>query len=1302
MFEWLANLINLPGFPWGVSALIVLWGLFSLVRLRTRVIPMHQGLQDAIAALSRIQSPLEFAKNLETLDTTLANNATLTTAWRSYRSTLFLSGKTASFQSSDAAGKHLNLEGLGHPFSELKALGSIPAHLANTGLVFTFFSLIVAIHIEADDLLSHTDGPSFQAIQHLFQVTSFKFLTAIAGIICAMTLTAVMRKHMSLLENRLNHMAGLLDRFVQEVPREALVLEQIATISQNTEPHRDLLEQWPQLADAVSTQLAADLDHHLGGMIQQVTRQFVDEARRENAHHQKNQESLLAELREQLAPLAQLGHATVTSVEASNAELLVQMQHATSEQTLVKPILQSVHEAFQHVLETVRPAPSEPPDLDSVLHAMRQELHQLQESLIERIQQSTPEQPDLHPIEEALKRLEEATHRPPALMEPMLQSMMDEVFKLRTTLQVATISGHRDENLPSGESARIEPVLEAFGEKLLQIQETVRQLSPSTPDFAPVLQSIREEGRQIRQAIDERPTVAWMEEHLTQGLAHLGETVRHTLDWDGLLEKIRSEQDKTTQSLKTALEDIQDAITTPAENPSPPLAPPHDVKTTLAPILQTIQQERVTLSQQMEQFQETLQGRMSAMEEDWRAALATLEVATPDDTGTTQSLESLRQALHDESMRLSGQLEHVMGIIQGEMAQAAENRQQAVRELLQDTTGELVQKLSLDPLLNALQGETERLSHLFAEEQTRLHARLDRLAETGQGMTVALDGLANHIDETSRLTREAIATKNQTIPEILEGMQRLFREELAQTTAHQHQWLHQRFGDDAAASERTLDPLLKMLNEMNGDLHRRMEEMLAALRQETDHLREAQGDLLNLFQQTNPAVATMRGDHQPAWDETLSRLNETLGRQIETVVTVIHKEGAEVIAAHGALLQQQLENFTRHDDLQQTISALTHSLEGEQSQTMAYLDQFKKAVGDEARFIADQHLEALRAALAEQIENHAERFSLAPLLEAMDHHAANQVQRNDLETATQALSQAVTTQAGQVIQHLDRSIQAATQPLGHTIDTQAQRVMDHVGITIENATKPLYHTIEGQGGRIVEHLNRSLPSATHPLLHAVETQAGRIMEHVGITVQNANQPLLHAVESQAGHITTHVDRSIQSAIQPVLRTVETQAGRVVEHVGFTAQHTSQPLLHAVESQAGRILEQMGHTIQLAHQPLFRTVETQAGRVMEHLDRSIQAATQPVMQAVEDHAGRIMEHGAMTVQNATQPLAQSLEAQGQRVMDHVTDAVQNAAQPLAQSLEAQGQRVMDHVTGTVQNATQPLAQSLEAQGQRVMD
>ncbi|HAT49885.1 MAG TPA: hypothetical protein DCS88_06050, partial [Alphaproteobacteria bacterium] len=1267
MFEWLANLINLPGIPWGVSALIVLWGLFSLVRLRTRVIPMHQGLQDAIAALSRIQSPLEFAKNLETLDTTLANNATLTTAWRSYRSTLFLSGKTASFQSSDAAGKHLNLEGLGHPFSELKAFASIPAHLANTGLVFTFFSLIVAIHISSEDLLSNTDGPSFQAIQHLFQVASFKFLTAIAGIVCAMTLSAVIRKHMSLLENRLTHMAGLLDRFVQEVPREALVLEQIANVHHNTELRQDLREQWPQLADSVSAQLAADLDQHLGGMIQQVTRQCVDETRRENAHHQKTQESLLAELREQMVPLAQLGHATVTSVEASNAEMRLHLQQATSAKALVEPLVQSVHEELQRILEAIRPTPPEPPDLDSVIHSMRQELHHLQESLTGRIQQSTPEQPNLHPIEEALKRLEETTRHTPTLMEPMLQSMMDEVFKLRTTLQVATLSDHREEHLPQGEPARIEPVLEAFGEKLLQIQETVRQLSLSTPNFAPVLQSIREEGDQIRQAIAQHPTAAWMEEHLTQGLAHLGETVRHTLDWDGLLEKIRSEQEKTTQSLKATLEDIQDAITTPMAGDQPTVEPPHDTQTTLAPIFQAIQQERVALSQQMEQFQEALYGRMAAMEEDWRAALTTLEVATPDDTGTTRSLEALRQALHDESLRLSGQLEHVMGIIQGEMAQAAENRQQAVRELLQDTTGELVQKLSLDPLLNALQGEAERLSHLFAEEQTRLHARLDRLEETGQGMTGALDGLANHIDETSRLTREAIATKNQTIPEILEGMQRLFREELAQTATHQHQWLRQRFGDDATTSEHTLDPLLKTLNEMNGGLHRRMEEMLAALRQETDHLREAQGDLLNIFQQTNPAVATVRGDHQPAWDETLGRLNENLGRQIETVVTVIHQEGAEVIAAHGALLQQQLENLTRHDDLQQTISALTHSLEGQQSQTMAYLDKFKEAVGNEARFIADQHLEALRAALAEQIENHAEHFSLEPLLGALDHHAANQVQRSDLETATQALSQAVATQGGQVIQHLDRSIQGATQPLGHTIDTQAQRVMDHVGITIENATKPLYHTIEGQGGRMVEHLNRLLPSATHPLLHAVETQAGRIMEHVGITVQNANQPLLHAVESQAGHITTHVDRSIQSAIQPVLRTVETQAGRVVEHVGFTAQHTSQPLLHAVESQAGRILEQMGHTIQLAHQPLLRTVETQTGRILEHMDRSIQSATQPVMQAVEDHAGHIMEHGAMAVQNATQPLTRAVEAQGQRMMDHVTDAVQKATQPLAQSL-----------------------------------
>ncbi|MBF8271912.1 MAG: hypothetical protein HW380_1017 [Magnetococcales bacterium] len=1394
MFEWITHMINHPGLPWGVSALIVFWGLFALLRFRARVMPLHHELSEALNALAVQKSPASLAHNLNTLDARLAAMTTIAPAWRSYRSTLFLSAKTKTLQSSDAAEKHFHLDGLGQALSELKTFQSTPSHLANTGLVFTFFSLVVAIHVSANGLLSSASGPSYQAIQGLFAIASFKFLTSIAGILCAMMLSTVIRKHLHLLENRLRRIADALDRLVEEVPRETMVLEQISHLNLNADTRQDVLEQLPRLAESMSAQWSADMDQRLSGVIRQITRQGVDLAERIGSpnlsatvteslqslfrHHGAATESILNKvLQDTLSPLVEAG---LSPPRLDAGETLAELQRLIGEQTIVEPIVRSVREELQRIREEIHPAPSSmdpvitairqeihdlqealagqmvqatpflqniqdtlgrmeaaadrpstadtsmqpvlktlldevlklqgaiqphPDTIGPIVTSMRQEVQHLQESLTDQIQRSAPEAPVMQNIVATLSRLEEVVQRPPVpdvSVEPLIRTMMDEIFKLRTTLQppAATV-GKEDDTQPH----RLEPILEAFGEKLLELQESVRKQGLVEPNLQPVIKLLGE------------------------GVERLEQT-------------IRSEQDKTTQLLKNTLEDIQDALTSPVQAVNHTAEPMPNAGGDMTPILQAIQQEQVRVTRQMELMLDAIKERIQTLEEDWRAAIAGLEAEEHVDSQTPQELAAMRRELLAENGRLSGQLESAMAVIHRDLAQAAENRQQAVRELLKDTTGEIVQKLSLDPLMQALarQGErmqveverilkelgqealrlntsqqhalqtalagfnqrmgdtlipsivetirenqggvTERLEGLgrvvhqgrqeletavrdiknqssiitlepllhavrdetgrvagrmdtltlalheenrilgrqvdeikqtlmtesgriadqsdeiirrmgdegrktagqvgeigrmLKEEQTRTHGQMEKL---GEGVTLAIDSLSSRIDTATQITRatmpavehlvETLREDNRAVLSGLDGMAQRLRDELALTTTNQHKMLLQLFGDVSSAdsSKQTLEPLLKTLDEMNGGLHLRMEEMLSSLRTETDRLSQAQQHILAISERANQAVADGFG-RQPAWEETLNGLNEKLGRQIETVLEVIHREGEEITTAQKDLLEQHLQKLPRQEDLQAAITPLRQALEGENTRVMAYLDNLKQAVGDEARFIGAGHLEALRAALHEGFERDGKTFDLGPVIETIQHRTADQLQRSDLEATARFFIESLETQAGRVVEQLDRAIQSATPPVLQAVETEARRVMEHVG----NTNQSILHAVETQAWRVMEHVG----NANQPILHAVETQAGRIMEHVG----NANQPILHAVETQAGQVITHVDQIKDSLLEETRQAhgnhLEAVKNGIYEGIErresvFTLDPALESIHHHAEAQKHRINE----------------------------------------------------------------------------------------------------------------------------------
>ncbi|MBF0151250.1 MAG: hypothetical protein HQL84_14610, partial [Magnetococcales bacterium] len=1132
MSESIINLINHPGLPWGVSALIVFWGLFALLRFRALILPMHQELTDAIATIAAHGTPRALARDLETLDTQFANSTLLAAAWRAYRATLFVSERTETLQSAEIAEKHFNIEHLGHPLSRIRSLQSIPSLMANTGLVFTFFSLVAAIHVSADSILAHDSVPSAPAIQELLQITSFKFLTSIAGILTAMLFSAVIRKHLRLLEVRLVHFATALTRLIQEVPREAMVFEHLAHTGLHADTRKELLEQLPQLADSMSTRLTSDLDQHLGGMIRQVTRQFIDETRRENARHHQNQESLLADWR-----------------------------------TEVKRDLAEVRETTGEGLQRLRdlpppPPPPAPPNLDAIIATLRQETRHLRESLAEQIaQQSSQTVPFGQHILEALHKLEGMERRQEELkgrMQTMEEDWRTALAAIEAGMPDTTETHHTLVTMGQQimeESGRLS---EQLKHTLAVIQRDLAQTAAHGPPAAP--------GEPFKAREDD------LDQH-TPSPERQGMELRQEVD--RMLQELHRETQRLSelqrQSMETALTRFN-----------------QDLETTLIPpIVEAIRHGQEDLAQRMEGLDRRPPPEPSVMVDIARetnpfSPLATLEPlihAVRDETGRVAGrIDTLTLSLHEENRILGRQVDELKQTLMEESGRIA------------GQTDELIRRVTEEGRKTA--GRVGDLGNQLREGAAQNRTLMETF---GQELTQNLNGLGQRIDASTRTLQATMPTadhlmewlrkEHQTILGRLDGLTGRLREELTQTTANQHQLLLQLLGDaphahDAAA---TLEPLLKTLDQMNGGLHLRMEDMLTTLRQETDRMAQTQRHILELSERANQVVAE-GFDRRPPWEEALKGLDSALGGRMESMLELLDQKGNAITAAHRTSIEQLLRELPHHEELKQALVPMQQALAEEYTRMITRIDRLEQELANEARLIAGQHLEAVRTAITEGMQHDEKAFDWEPVFAEIRHHAALQPQREDLTAATRSVIHEMETRTERIMEQVDRSLQSASHSFSQVVATHGGQVMEQVDHTVQHLGQPILQSLESQIGRVMEHMDHSFQSATQPLFHSVETQTGRIVEQMG-----------HA---------------IQTATDIFAQTVATHTGRVAEQVQVTIHDSSRPILEAMSANTGQILERMDQSVQTAANALTQTVATHTGRVAEQVQVTIHDSSRP--------------------------------------------------------------------------------------------
>ncbi|MBF0421662.1 MAG: hypothetical protein HQL73_01580 [Magnetococcales bacterium] len=1540
MFEWTANLINHPGVPWGVSALIVFWGLLALIRFRILAARGRQGVTDATAAVAAYTSPVALARHLENLDALLSHNPTVALAWRSYRATLFFSEKKQTLRSSTTAEKHFTLESLGYPLSELKSFQAIPSYLANAGLVFTFASLLIAVHISASTILPEGNNPSLSALQTLFQVASFKFLTSIAGIISSVLLAAVIRKHFHLLEQHTIELGRTIGRWVEEVPRETMVLEHLARSNIETGSDQTLREQFPDLAAAMTAQLSVELEERLGGMIRHTTRQWYDEARREHARQQQTQESLLAELRDDmrrdlaevrdlagsetqaikrsvqqmehlagslrekpavglqpfvdeilqaisrqgtelaerigspdlsaivveslqslsrqhgaeaerilkkmmqdtlaqlrnpgffapvlehihreveqatlewdlsqaLAPvlsavkgdhdrvqatqaelkelavhlkqslaqpmfvehLSQLIHAEAQrllqtwqetmaplaahqvspphSESSMGPQLLEELQRLINETTIVEPIIRSVHEEIRRIGDTVKMQSSAAvQDLGTSLTALRQEVAALEEVLRDGQRQATPHVQVLQGMNEAIRRLEEAVVRPDAgvaALEHQIQTVMDEVFKWRISLPMP-VSAADEGGGPALETSRLESILAALGDKLLRIQESVQQHIQTSPAPDSILEAIREQGQQIRQTLEQRPTSQWLQEILHQGLDGLSRDLSAALDVQGVAASIRREQDRNTQGLKDTLEEIQEVLTTPSSQSHDSQALLASFEASLTSVLQSFHQGNSDVGRLVEGMHEELKGRLGALEEDWRSGLAAMETRIPEADRMAEDFADLRREWQAETARLAQSMNEAMMVIRDELTRAAGDRRLALQEWLQELAGASNANPDLEPVLQTLRQHAAIIQEEVDRIQEVLRLEVQR---GGESQRHSLEAVVEAFGQ--RLEQRLLPAVVQAVQNGQEGMVQRF-DDLNQVLGQGEQ------GVTAALAElrhqvatNRLEPLLGAMRDGSERLTQGMEEVNRQLR-ETQAQTQAslEGIQQGIDRGVNDLslrveeVARLTREAMPALaglQTLLGEGNQELMEQLDAMNRWLQEEVARAVTAQHATLVQLLDATPGHSEtglstelLQATLDQMSGDLHHRMATMMELLRQETEQLGTARQYLLEMAaghstppppvlatnpssewkvaLEDSTASLSRQMENMLEiiRQQSDTILTGYEQLLGLWGQdRHDPgnEAAMMvAMKEAMESEHARVMTYLDGLRQAAVEE----VRSIADRHLEALGTAMRETWAGNDRSVELEGIRetlerhteVQRQDQQRFDGITQALLQAQETQTQQIEESWNRSARELTMPILQSVEIHSRYLEEKFDHLLQDHNLQLLESVETRIIDATIRVDHAVQGVATSMQQVVARESEHLAQQVGQAMQNGHEPVRQALESQMVRVLEQVENLSRTGHQPVMTALETQSGRIVEHVYRSVQGLSQPVLQAVETQAGRVVEHLYRSLQTAAQPVLQAVETESGRIVEQLQRITQSANQPVLQSMAAHSERMVE
>ena len=224
--------IAAPAFVYVVSFLIVLAAIAACVSYWLLDIRRRQGQIDAVrGGLRTLPMPTEggagpfWTQAMPAIGTLLRGNEIFVSAWSEYQARAIQSGQLPSapfshFVASEPGGR-----------SRAGFMQSLPGYFTSLGLIFTFVGLVVALYFAAKGFRSGNIDEARAAIVQLLNTASFKFLTSVAALISAMTVSLFLRFNLASLGRKTDALAEHIESFLS-IWRDRMAVDRFPSAGQ--------------------------------------------------------------------------------------------------------------------------------------------------------------------------------------------------------------------------------------------------------------------------------------------------------------------------------------------------------------------------------------------------------------------------------------------------------------------------------------------------------------------------------------------------------------------------------------------------------------------------------------------------------------------------------------------------------------------------------------------------------------------------------------------------------------------------------------------------------------------------------------------------------------------------------------------------------------------------------------------------------------------------------------------------------------------------------------------------------------
>jgi hypothetical protein len=189
---------NRPSTALTLSLSIVMLGLFLSVWFWfARIRPTCRMVDALIAVTGRSEH-----EGLEPIDTAMASIPALTADWNAYRATLS-AGNGAVFI---RPGQFITLRTFDRGGLHLGFFQAVPGYFVGLGLVLTFLGLVAGLYFASRGMRTGNLEQARDALIHLLNAATFKFMTSIAGVSMSLLFSIVFRLGLQRLRGRIDNL----------------------------------------------------------------------------------------------------------------------------------------------------------------------------------------------------------------------------------------------------------------------------------------------------------------------------------------------------------------------------------------------------------------------------------------------------------------------------------------------------------------------------------------------------------------------------------------------------------------------------------------------------------------------------------------------------------------------------------------------------------------------------------------------------------------------------------------------------------------------------------------------------------------------------------------------------------------------------------------------------------------------------------------------------------------------------------------------------------------------------------------